>query len=209
MNIDIDTSATPPDITIADDKQLCDVIYDLAQKQLIINAAEAKQQAAIEAAKKAFADATAPLTDDIKTLFAAVETYATSNKDRLFPVKGKKRSKTFKVLAHKLQYRSSTSAEAPANAVSVVHQMLQIVQQYDAPDGNWNGIPLDQVVCALEGLLRQPPQEINKDEIIRLCTSEDAASKALAGYLHLHGIRAKETETFKLAFAFTPEQQDA
>lgn len=205
-NIDIDTAEITPALTITDDKHLCDVVYEIASKQLVINAAEAEQQAKLEAVKKAFSDATGPLEADIKNLFAAVQAYATAKKDRLFPKKGKTRSKTYKVLQHKLQYRSSTAAVVPSNAVAVINQMLQIVRDFDSPDGNWNGIPLEQVQETLKGLLRQPPQEVAKDAVVTLCTAEDHASKALAEYLHLHGIRAKETETFKLAFAFTPEQ---
>ena len=92
-NIDIDTTTAPPALTITADKQLCDVVYQLASNQLLINAAEADLQAKVEAAKKAFADATEPLMGETKTLFAAVEAYAETNKDRLFPMKGGKRKK--------------------------------------------------------------------------------------------------------------------
>lgn len=209
QTIDIDTTQAAPALTITDDRHLCDVVYEIASKQLVINAAQANQQAKIEAAKKAFADGTAEFTAEIARLFAAVTDYATANKERLFPGKGKKQKKTYKVLSHELKFRSSTAAEAPADAVAVIRQMLQVVRDFDAPDGNWNGVPLVQVVETLKGLLRQPPEELNKDALLSLCASESPGSEALAQYLHLHGLRAKTTEGFKLVFSFTPEVETA
>lgn len=210
---DIDATTAAPALTITDDKHLCDIVYQLASKQLVINAAEAEMQAQVEASKKAFADATETLTGEIKKLFAAVEAYAAANKDRLFPVKGDKRKKTFAVLQHKLQYRSSESVEACDNAAEVVLELLRSGIEYlrDKPGGEWNGLGVDDIKAAFKALIRQPAPELDKDAVKDLL--KDAAVnegiKALAETLHLHGIRVKTLETFKLAFTFTPEQTAA
>ena len=44
MNIDIDTSHLPA-LAIKDDKHLSDLVFDIASKHLVLNAAEAEQQA--------------------------------------------------------------------------------------------------------------------------------------------------------------------
>jgi phage host-nuclease inhibitor protein Gam len=207
QTIDIDTTQAPPAITIKDDQDLCNVVYQIASKQLVINAAEANQALKIEAAKKAFEDGTSQFTAEIKALFAAVQAYAEANKDRLFPVNGKTRSKTFKVLAHKLQYRRSTATETPKkDAVGTLHRMIEMIRDYGSPDGCWNGIPLERIVSILHQLLRQPAEEVNKDALLALCTADDPQSKLIADYIKLHGFSAKESEAFKLVFAFTPDQ---
>lgn len=204
MNIDIDTQEAPPALIIQNDKQLCDVVYALASKQLIINSAEAEMQAKVEAAKKAFADATEPITSEIKALFAAVEAYAETNKDRLFPVKKGKRVKTFPVLAHKLQYRSSDQVEAPANAAHVVENLIAFferqLEDIQSPDDE---IKTRQLLESLYFLIRQPEPELNKDAVKTL-NHADAIN-----LLQAHGIRIKTLETFKLAFTFSPEQEAA
>ena len=206
MNIDINTTQAAPALTITDDRHLCHVVYLLASHQLLINGAEAAMQAKVEAAKKAFADATAPIAEELKSLFAAVEIYAAANKARLFPVKGKKQSKTYKVLQHELKYRSSSAVEAVTNAAEMIGRMIEIADAWDSPDGLWNGIPKDEVRDALKALLRQPPTELDKDALLSQHEAKTPLSEALLGYLHLNGIRVKTSETFKLAFTFTPDQ---
>jgi phage host-nuclease inhibitor protein Gam len=205
MNIDIDTATAPPALTITDDKQLCDIVYQLASKQLVINAAEAEQQASVEAAKKAFADATGPLAEEIKSLFSAVAAYAAANKDRLFPVKAGKRRKTFAVMQHKLQYRSADSVEAPANAVDLLRAViwdLECSAQKAALEGE-SPASYEAAVSALEQLIRQPAPELDK-EAVKALSREDAKRMIAA-----QGIRISTQETFKLAFSFTPEQAAA
>lgn len=201
MNIDIDTKQAPPAITITDDKHLCDVVYQLASKQLVINSAEATMQSQVEAAKHAFAKATEPLSSEIKSLFAAVEAFATKHRDRLFPVKGKKRSKTFKVLQHALQYRSSEQVKAPANAVTLIKSMILNSEVNIMNLGECEAsTQIAAVIQQLEGLIRQPEPELNKDAVKEITDDE------VKDYLAAHGITVETLETFKLAFAFTPDQ---
>jgi phage host-nuclease inhibitor protein Gam len=202
MNIDIDTHQAKPGLTITSDKHLSDIIFDLASKQLLINAAETDMQARVEAAKKAFADATAPISSEITTLFAAVEAYANEHKDRLFPLKGAKRKKTFSVLQHALQYRSSDQVKAPANAVLIIKTMIfnlevEIQQLGQCEESTRKA----RIIQLLEGIIRQPDPELNKDAVKAL------ADKELVDHLAAHGIKVETVETFKLAFAFTPEQE--
>lgn len=204
-NIDINTAEITPALTITDDKQLCDIVYDIASKQLVINAAEAEMQAKVEAAKKAFADATEPLTSQIKMQFAAVETYAEAHKDRLFPVKAGKRKKTFAVLEHKLQYRCSEQVKAPSNAVMVIKAIIWDLE-CEAQKHNWEGYGTpdhEAAISALETLIRQPEPELNKDAVKSLCHAEARR------ILNENGIKLETLETFKLAFTFSPEQAAA
>lgn len=201
MNIDIDTTTAPPALIIQDDKHLCDVVYQLASRQLLITSAEAELQAKVEASKKAFADATEPLTSEIKSLFAAIQDYAAENKDRLFPVKGGKRKKTFAVMQHKLQYRSSDVVKAPANAVMLIKSMILNAEVEIMNLGKCKAsTKIAAVISQLEGLIRQPEPELNKDAVKEITDAE------VTDYLAAHGITVETLETFKLAFAFTPEQ---
>lgn len=199
--IDIDTSNLPA-LVIKDDKQLSDLVFEMASKQLLLNAAEAEQQAKIEAAKKAFADATGDITTEIRAKFAALEAYAAKHKDRLFPVKGGKRKKTFPVLAHKLQYRSSEQVKAPANAVLIIKGIIFNAEAEIMSLGPCeHSTHLAGLIQQLEALIRQPEPELNKDAV-KACSD-----KVVKDYLAAHGITVETLETFKLAFAFTPEQE--
>lgn len=200
MNIDIDTSNLPT-LVIKDDKHLADLVFQMASQQLVLNAAEAEQQAKIESAKKAFADATSDISNDISAKFAAVEAYAAKHKDRLFPVKGSKRVKTFKVLQHELQFRSSHQVKAPANAVMVLKSIIlnsEVEIMNLGPCEHSTAIAA--MISRLERLIRQPDPELNKDAVK---AEEDAWTRDL---LATHGITVETLETFKLAFAFTPKQ---
>lgn len=201
MTRDIDTTQVPATLAIADDIALTSLVHEAASLQLILNGAEVKQQATIEAAKKAFADATRETAQRITAIFAGIEAYCAKNRDRLFPMKGKKRSKSYSVLQHKLQYRSSTAVEAPKNIVESIQAKIEevktalanptIAAQRSASDD------LLQLLSLLQSLLRTPPQELNKE----------APSSALLRAPADLGIKVTTSETFKLAFTFTPEQQ--
>lgn len=197
--IDIDTTQAVPALTITDDKHLSDVVYDLASKHLIINAAEAELQAKVEAAKKAFADATAPLAKEVAEGFAAVEAYAAKEKNRLFPVKAGKRKKTFNVLAHKLQYRSSDQVKAPANAVTLIKALIfnteAVIMQLGQCEESTKQAAKIQT---LEALIRQPEPELNKEAV------KGITSDWIKDDLAAHGISVETLETFKVAFTFTP-----
>lgn len=202
MNIDIDTQQAAPALTITDDKHLSDIVFALASKQLLINAAETDMQARVEAAKKAFADATAPISEEITTLFAAVEAYANKHKDRLFPLKGGKRKKTFKVLQHALQYRSSDQVKAPANAVQIIKSIILSSEVNIMNLGDCDAATqIAAAIQKLEACIRRPEPELDKDAVKAL------ADKELVDHLAEHGIKVETVETFKLAFAFTPEQE--
>jgi phage host-nuclease inhibitor protein Gam len=202
MNIiDIDTSNLPA-LVIKDDKQLSDLVFEIASKQLLLNAAEAEQQSKIEAAKKAFADATGDISAEISAKFAAIEAYAAKHKDRLFPVKAGKRKKTFAVLAHKLQYRSSEQVKAPSNAVAVLKSIIlnsEVEIMNLGPCEHSTAIAA--MISRLEPLIRQPEPELNKDAVK---AEQDVWTRDL---LAAHGITVETLETFKLTFAFTPDQE--
>jgi phage host-nuclease inhibitor protein Gam len=198
--IDIDTTQAPPSLTIKDDRELCDIVYQIASKQLVINAAEANQQLKIEAAKKAFEEGTADFTKEIKTLFTAVQAYAENHKDRLFPVKSGTRKKTYSVMQHKLQYRSSDRVEAPSDAVTMLQANIEQSEANAANLGPGYAAEMAAVIAKMRGLIRTPAPELNKDAVKAL------SDCALKDHLSFIGIRVVTDEAFKLVFAFTPEQ---
>jgi phage host-nuclease inhibitor protein Gam len=173
--------------------------------QLILNGAEVKQQATIEAAKKAFADATSETAQRITEIFAAIQAYAAANRDRLFPKKGSKQAKTYAVLQHKLQFRSSDQVESPDNAAALILRICaEFMHKIEVAEEQGNDTAREAMLSQLEllqGLLRQPDPELNKDAVKTLTDAE--AKRTLSDL----GIRVTTSETFKLAFTFTPEQQ--
>lgn len=200
---DINTAALQlPAIIIADDKALCDLVHEAASIQLVLNGAEAKQQAAVEAAKKAFADATREQSERINAIFAAIETYAAANRDRLFPKKGSKQAKTFAIMQHKLQFRSSDAVEAPTDAVEIINRLKHAlaVEMAGLEGGLWQGLNRDQMEDAFEALIRCPAPELHKDAV-------KSASKPVRETLAAYGIKVTTSETFKLAFTFSPDQK--
>lgn len=204
QTIDIDTKQAVPALTIKDDRHLCDIVYQIASKQLVINAAEAEQQAKLEAAKKAFADATGPLSGEIKTLFSAVTAYATANKERLFPGKGKKQKKTFKVLNHELKFRSSSEVVAPANAVAILKNAILNSEVNIMNLGECEAsTQIASMIAQLERLIRQPDPELNKDAV-KAITDEEVKD-----FLASLGITIESRDGFKLVFSFTPEAEVA
>lgn len=199
MILDIDTAQLTPSIVIADDLALTEAVFKAASLQLVLNEAEAHQQAHIEAAKKAYDDATREHAQRIVEIFASIEAYAAAHRDRLFPLKSGKRSKTFAVLQHKLQYRSSDQVEAPKDAVTRIQRMLSDVRQELSTSSTTREREgeLEVLEQTLKLLLRTPEPELNKENV-----------KALDVVIPAElGIRIKTSETFKLAFTFTPDQQ--
>jgi len=198
MTKDIDTTQITPAVVITDDITLTEAVFQAASLQLILNGAEAEQQARVEAAKKAFDEATREHTARIAEIFAGIEAYCAKNRDRLFPLKGAKRAKTFAVLQHKLQYRSSDTVDAPKDAVTRIQRMLSdIVSELSTPGiTSEREAELERIEQTLRLLIRQPEPELNKDNV-----------KALDGVIPAElGLSVQTTETFKLAFTFTPEQ---
>jgi phage host-nuclease inhibitor protein Gam len=197
MNIDIDTTTTPP-VTIDDDLALTNLVHEAASIQLTLNAAEARMQAHVEAAKKGFNEATREQAQRIAEIFAGIEAYCAAHRDRLFPLKGKTRAKTFAILQHKLQYRSAEAVEAPKDAVQRIQVMLSdvISELTGAGITTDRERELQRIEETLNLLLRHREPELNKDN-----------AKALDGLIpEPLGIRVTTSETFKLAFNFTPEQ---
>lgn len=197
MNIDIDTTTTPP-VAIADDIALTNLVHEAASLQLTLNAAEARMQAHVEAAKKGFEEATREQAQRIAEIFAGIEAYCAAHRDRLFPLKGKTRAKTFAILQHKLQYRSSEAVEAPKDAVQRIQAMYNAVELElsTAVLTSERERELQGLGEILTLLLRWREPELNKDN-----------AKALDGQIpEALGIRVTTSETFKLAFNFTPEQ---
>lgn len=201
---DIDTRQADELPPIADDAELRALVYDTGRKQLILNEAAAVMQSAIEQAKKAYSDATAETTQEVTQAMARIERYAAAHRDRLFPKKNGKPTKTHKILDHELQYRTSTQVQAPENAAQIIKA---IILQSEVEIMNLGECEASTKIAAgialLERLIRQPEPELNKDAVKAL---EDAELRDL---LAAHGIRAETLETFKLAFKFKPEGASA
>lgn len=194
MTKHIDTNQTAP-VEITDDLALTGLVHEAASLQLVLNEAEAKTQSTIENAKRAFAEATAEATQRIAAIFAGIEAYCAKHRDRLFPLKGGKRSKTYQVLQHKLQYRCSESLEAPKDIVQRIFD-LRFEFLHITPLDEAQRQELEAMDKLLAALLRQPPPELNKD-------TAKACLDRLPSDL---GLSLRTDETFKLAFSFTPEQ---
>lgn len=204
---DIDTTAIAPALTITDLKQLTEVIHDMAQTQLLLNRAEADMQSRIEVIKKAYDEATAELVEKIKAALAAVEAYATQNKDTLFPIKGGKRKKTLAILQHALKFRESSSVDAPSNAVELISQIVEALKAQSGlavfSNDQMRAEALQLGADKLNALLRQPDKELNKEAIKSLDDKQFESLKRLVG------IKIVPSETFKVEFTFTPETQQA
>lgn len=198
---------TPAPLVILNDQHLSDVVHALASKQLALNEAEAKVAGRIELLKKAFSDSTAETAAELKAGLEAIEAYAKTNRDRLFPVKGKKQVKTHKVLDHKLTYRSSTAVEAVSDAAESISKMVEVAEKWNAPDGLWNGIHKTDLAAMFRSLLRTPPQELSKERLLAMHEDDTPADRHVLEYLHLNGIRVKTTESFKVSFNFKPEAE--
>lgn len=201
MNTDIDTTAITDAPVITDLKGLSDTIHEMAKEQLKVNEAEAKMQAAVEDAKKQYEAAISPHTGLIATLFTSVANYAKQAIDTLFPKsKGGERKKTYPVLGHKLQLRSSSSIEAPEDIVQLIIDDLKKMVRTNP--GNEPSPEQRKREIMLAKLLRQPPLELNKDAA-REALKDPEAAKVLAEL----GIKETSIETFKVAFKFTPESK--
>jgi hypothetical protein len=211
---DINLSAAPAAPEIANETELRSVIHALAQKQLILDEAGAAMKARIELAKKAFADATAETAAEITADFARVVNYAAKHRAELFPMKGKKQMKTFKVLSHELQYRCSDSVEAPEDAAKVITNLIRSSEMNICNLGmGEHALQIAQVIAELETLLRHPEPEMNKEAVHSLKDrakaqeAEDfSAAQAAFDLLTENGISVITEETFKIAFKFTPEK---
>lgn len=179
--------------------QLKNAVHKLATLQLVLNAAEARQQAAIEAAKKAFDEATADSQTQLAALLAGVQKYAADNKDMLFPLKGKTRTKTYKVLQHTLAYRSSSSIAAPETIVDDIKAMrARIEEMLCCPDAPEAGVPEEALaqIDALDRLIR------TKEEFDK--TAAKALLESQAGLLSRLKVTETTEETFRVTFNFTP-----
>lgn len=189
-------SATAVQIDTLD--QLKAAVHKLATLQLVLNAAEARQQAAVEAAKKAFDEATAETQSQLADLLAGVQKFAAANKDMLFPLKGKARAKTFKVLQHALAYRSSSSISAPETIVEDIKAMrahLKELLSWPTTDDAAAAEALAQI-DALDRLIRTK-EEFDKTAAKQLLESQ-------AGLLSRLKVTEATEETFRIAFNFAP-----
>lgn len=178
--------------------QLKNAVHKLATLQLVLNAAEARQQAAIEAAKKAFDEATADSQAQLAALLAGVQKYAADNKDMLFPLKGKTRTKTYKVLQHALAYRSSSSITAPETIVDDIKEMrarLKELLSWPTTDEAAAAEALAQI-DVLKRLIRAK-EEFDK-------TAAKALLETQAGLLSRLKVTETTEETFRVTFNFTP-----
>ena len=202
MNTDIDTAQITDAPEIHDLKGLSDTIHEMAKEQLKVNEAEAKMQAAVEDAKKQYEAAISPHTGLIATLFTSVASYATKAIDTLFPQsKSGKRKKTYTILGHDLQLRQSSSIEAPADIIDRIALMrANMTLQWMNGEIEIEAVKTRDAI--LDGLLRQPPAELNKDFAREAL--KDAAQAAVLAQL---GITSETTDTFKVAFKFTPESK--
>jgi phage host-nuclease inhibitor protein Gam len=171
-------------------------VHRLASLQLTLNAAEAQQQATIEAAKRAFDQATTEIQQEIANLLAGVEAFCAANKDMLFPVKGRKRAKTFSVLQHALAYRESSSIEAPANILDCIKLTRSHIKQLMETPGLEIAAEAQAQIDALDQLIR------TKEEFDR--TAAKPLLEAHPGLMSRLQIREVKSDTFRVTFNFTP-----
>lgn len=187
--------------TIASDTDLTNLVSDLAQKQILIERAKAQVQATVEAAKLAYDEATRDLVTEINTGFEAITAYCEANKDRLFPVKKGKRSKTYAILQHRLQYRSSTEVTAPTDILTrLSNRLADLTLQSRSLTGTADLDAIEAEIELINSLIRVPAAELNKD-----AASEALKAEANALALAPLGLNLTTNETFKLTFTFTPE----
>lgn len=187
--------------TISTDTDLTNLVSDLAQKQILIERAKAQVQATVEAAKLAYDEATRDIVAEINSGFQAINTYCAEHKDRLFPLKKGKRQKTYAVLQHKLQYRSSSEVTAPTDILTRLRDRLaDLTLQSRSLTGTADLDAIDAEIELINSLIRQPAPELNKDAAGAALSSE-ATALALAPL----GISLTSNETFKLVFTLTPE----
>ena len=197
---DIDTAAVPAPAPIHTLDELTAAVAKAAQLQLVIMAAEARQRAAVEAAKEAFELATRASSAELAALLAGISAAADAHKDDWFPIgKNKKRKKSLKVLEHTLAYRQAVSVEAPAGAAQQLTRVLQELAAHLASDGLCaeEREILEREQRALSAVLRQPPVELNKEAV-------KALDENALGWLYAHGVKLVSTESFTLRFDFTP-----
>lgn len=207
MNTDIDTTQITDAPVITDLKGLSDTIHEMAKEQLKVNEAEAKMQAAVEDAKKQYEAAISPHTGLIATLFTSVASYAKQAIDTLFPQsKNGKRKKTYTILGHQLQLRSSSSITAPED---IILDLLNLANQrridsatlFATPDADHAyAEQLRAEAVKFESLIRTPAPELNKEAATELLKDPD-----IGPTLEAYGIKSETTDTFKVAFKFTPE----
>lgn len=205
---DVDTSLAglndQPALIITDLKHLLDVVYEIASTELAIEKAACDQKAKVEAAKKAFEEATADLQAERAIKVAAIEVFCEAHKDTLFPIKGDTRKKTYKVLQHELKYRSSTEVITPDDAVTKALDLIEKLEKASAYAANHiEAERYMETIKRLRSFLRTPAVEINKEAV-------GATDDQMKAYLKEHlGISENTKETFKVVFKFTPEQKAA
>ena len=192
--------STTPTPVLNTDTDLTNLVADLAQKQIIIEKAKSQVQTTTEAAKLAFDEATRDLVAYIEAGFKLIDQYCAIHRDRLFPKKGSKRSKTFKVLEHKLQYRSSSEVTAPEDIVKrILARLDRLKMEFRSINFSEDLERVEAEMDLLKTLLRQPPLEFNKP-----AASTALASETTALQLAPLGIDKVTTEAFKLEFVLTP-----
>lgn len=203
-DINTSTAAAQAAAELTNNAELRAAVNELAQIQIVISEAQARQAAAAEAAKLAFAEATAPHQARSVALFASIEKYARAHRAELFPMKGQKETKTHKVLNHLLQFRAAVIVDAPSDAaariIGEVDELQDTASQLMDAGLDDQVAELRNVARCLSLLLRKPPAEFDK-EAFHALPEPSIARRCLAGI----GITASTVETFKIAFKFTPE----
>ncbi len=198
---DIDTTSVPAPITIDGLPALTDTIARAAQLALVIATAEKRQQAAVETAKAAFESATRETSEELKSLFAGIEAACAANKDAWFPAaKNGKRKKTLAVLQHEIKYRDATSIQTEGDPIGNIREALAGVEAQLGTDlDTEERATLDATHSLLLNLLRQPPEELNRQAALAA-----AAKEQHTDLLADLGITRHTTETFRVVFHFTP-----
>lgn len=180
---------------------LTDAIHELATLTTVITAAQAKQQATVEAAKKAFEEATREETARLEEIRSQVEAYCAKHKATLFPGK----AKTCSVLQHKLQYRSSTKVTAPADVVARIQRQIDAIEDQLGQDINGEiDLTPDQVedltddLSVLTALLRVSNPELNKKLV------PDYMTDRFKPLLKSLGIDLHTEDTFNIVLTLSP-----
>jgi 1,2-phenylacetyl-CoA epoxidase PaaB subunit len=187
---------------IGSKEELTAAVAEAAQIKLALLAAEARQQAAVEAAKEAFERSTAEAVAELAVLIASIEAAAAAHKEDWFPVGANgKRKKTMAVLDHKIAYRASSVVDAEKMVgLALAEEMDRLEEEMESPD--LTGEQLSEMVecrAVLGRCVRYPLPELNKDGV------KDLPQEVQKKYLEPRGVVVREVENFSVQFNFQPQ----
>jgi alkanesulfonate monooxygenase SsuD/methylene tetrahydromethanopterin reductase-like flavin-dependent oxidoreductase (luciferase family) len=187
---------------IGSKEELTAAVAEAAQIKLALLAAEARQQAAMEAAKEAFERSAAEDVAELAVLIASIEAAAAAHKEDWFPRGANgKRKKTLPVLDHKIAYRASSVVDAEKMVgLALAEEIDRMEEEMGSPD--LTGEQLEELVecrAVLARCVRYPLPELNKDAV------KDLPEAVRQKYLAPRGVAVREVENFSVQFNFQPQ----